>query len=117
MEASAPTTNCFGLIFEASEVLVIKGADEVAAGSFNLGGVEVAEPEPEPEEAPDGGRVRAARAALAALQAGVAHARQRGARGDTRPITSQHDVAVPCNEPLLLWPEARWRCSPTLMFA
>jgi hypothetical protein len=35
-------------------VLVIKGADEDAAGSFNLGGVEVAAPEPEPGEAPEG---------------------------------------------------------------
>ena len=48
------TDNCFGLIFEASEVLVIKGAEEDAAGSFNLGGVEVAAPEPEPEAAPEG---------------------------------------------------------------
>ena len=47
--------NCFGLIFEASEVLVIKGAEEDGAASFNLGGVEVAEPEPEPEAAPEGG--------------------------------------------------------------
>ena len=47
------TDNCFGLIFEASEVLVIKGAEEDAAGSFNLGGVEVAEPEPE-AAAPEG---------------------------------------------------------------
>ena len=39
------TDSCFGLIFEASEVLIIKGADEDGAGSFNLGGVEVAEPE------------------------------------------------------------------------
>ena len=39
------TDSCFGLIFEASEVLIIKGADEVGVGSFNLGGVEVAEPE------------------------------------------------------------------------
>ena len=51
------TDNCFGLIFEASEVLVIKGADEAGAGSFNLGGVEVAEPAPEeaPEETSGGG--------------------------------------------------------------
>ena len=51
------TDNCFGLIFEASVVLVIKGADEDGAGSFNLGGVEVAEPEPEaaPEETSGGG--------------------------------------------------------------
>ena len=45
------TDNCFGLIFEASEVLIIKGADEDGAGSFNLGGVEVAEPEQEADEA------------------------------------------------------------------
>ena len=49
------TDNCFGLIFEASEVLVIKGAEEDAAGPFNLGGVEVAAPEPEPEAAPEEG--------------------------------------------------------------
>ena len=51
------TDSCFGLIFEASEVLVIKGADETGAGSFNLGGVEVAEPAPEaaPEETSGGG--------------------------------------------------------------
>ena len=51
------TDSCFGLIFEASEVLVIKGADEAGAGSFNLGGVEVAEPAPEeaPEETSGGG--------------------------------------------------------------
>ena len=50
------TDNCFGLIFEASEVLIIKGAEEDGAGSFNLGGVEVAEPEPEaaPEEGEGG---------------------------------------------------------------
>ena len=45
------TDSCFGLIFEASEVLIIKGADEDGAGSFNLGGVEVAEPEQEAHEA------------------------------------------------------------------
>ena len=45
------TDSCFGLIFEASEVLIIKGADEDGAGSFNLGGVEVAEPEEEAHEA------------------------------------------------------------------
>ena len=51
------TDSCFGLIFEASEVLVIKGADETGAGSFNLGDVEVAEPAPEaaPEETSGGG--------------------------------------------------------------
>jgi hypothetical protein len=51
------TDNCFGLIFEASEVLVIKGADEAGAGAFNLGDVEVAEPAPEaaPEETSGGG--------------------------------------------------------------
>ena len=45
------TDSCFGLIFKASEVLIIKGADEDGAGSFNLGGVEVAEPEQEADEA------------------------------------------------------------------
>ena len=51
------TDNCFGLIFEASVVLVIKGADEDGAGAFNLGGVEVAAPAPEaaPEEEGAGG--------------------------------------------------------------
>ena len=51
------TDNCFGLIFEASVVLVIKGAEEDGAGAFNLGGVEVAEPAPEaaPEEGGAGG--------------------------------------------------------------
>ena len=49
------TDSCFGLIFEASEVLVIKGAEEDAAGPFNLGGVEVAEPAPEPEAAAEEG--------------------------------------------------------------
>ena len=39
------TANCFGVIFEASEVLVIKGAEDGGGGSFNLGGVEVAEDE------------------------------------------------------------------------
>ena len=34
--------NLFGLIFEASEILVVKGAEDSGAGSFNLGGVEVA---------------------------------------------------------------------------
>ena len=48
------TDNCFGLIFEASEVLIIKGADDGGEGStLNLGGVEVAEPE-EAHEALDG---------------------------------------------------------------
>ena len=31
-----------------------KGAEEDGAASFNLGGVEVAAPEPEPEAAPEG---------------------------------------------------------------
>ena len=34
--------NLFGLIFEASEILVVKGAEDSGSGSFNLGGVEVA---------------------------------------------------------------------------
>ena len=48
------TDNCFGLIFEASEVLVIKGAEEDAAGPFNLGGVEVAAAASPPEEEEEG---------------------------------------------------------------
>ena len=34
--------NLFGLIFEASELLVVKGSKDSSAGAFNLGGVEVA---------------------------------------------------------------------------
>ena len=48
------TENCFGLIFEASEVLVVKGADDDGAGAFNLGGVEVAPDEETNKEVPDG---------------------------------------------------------------
>ena len=42
--------NCLGLIFEASEVLVIKGVDDDGAGSFNLGDVEVTANEETNEE-------------------------------------------------------------------
>lgn len=50
------TDNCFGIIFEAAELLVVKGAEDSDAGSFNLGGVEVASDAEETEamnEGPD----------------------------------------------------------------
>ena len=47
--------NCFGIIFEAAELLVVKGAEDAGVGSFNLGGVEVASDaeETEANEGPD----------------------------------------------------------------